>query len=91
MKVVLPTLLSLFPLLAWGTKFSPDSAFGKIPQMEGAIESRQGRCKITGNQDVECKLAPLVTHVVRTIPPGTNIPVTCQMPGRPDEPYVYEQ
>lgn len=72
MKAVLTTLLTLLPLLAQGT--------------ESFLESRQGRCKITGNDDVNCMLAPLAGHVVRKIPPGTELPVTCQMPGRPDEP-----
>jgi len=73
MKPTLPTLLSLFPLLAWGT-----------------LESRQGRCNIIGNEDVDCMLYPLAKRVVRTIPPGTGLSVTCQMPGRPSEPYVHQ-
>jgi len=33
---------------------------------------------------------PLARKVARTIPPGTSLPVTCQMPGRPSEPYVHQ-
>ena len=82
MKLALSALLSLLPLLVWGTESSR-------PQITGTLESRQGRCVITGSEDVDCKKYPLALAVARKIPPGTNLPVTCQMPGAPSDPYVH--
>jgi len=91
MKLVLPAFLALLLSLAQGAEASRRSVLAEIPQITSALESRQGRCNITAKEDVDCVIHPRrPTRVIRTLQPGTSLPVTCQTRGRESEPYVHE-
>lgn len=82
MQLTLSALLSLLPLLAWGRECSPRLE-------KRATSATQAICKITWKEDVNCVRSPLgPERVVRTVEPGTILPVTCRLTGRSSDPYA---